>query len=283
MTLNEIEKRTILRAVVGSTMHGLNNQDGLEDRDEMGICIEPIKEAIGVGAPFEQFVYRTAAEREGRHDAPSVAGDLDLTIYSLRKYCRLALKGNPTVLTLLFVPLGNLLTTDSRGVKLQELASYFVSKQAGRAFWGYMQAQKQRLLGERGNGGHGAPRSELTAKFGFDTKFAMHMCRLGFQGIELMKTGKLTLPMIGSREWLLDLRQGKVSLQSALTVAGELEAELEDLIDGKSPIPDMPDSAKVEEWMLKMYIRQWSSDRTLEDHVEDYATFRRLEFEATHD
>jgi hypothetical protein len=78
--------------------------DGIEDRDEMGICVEPLEEAMALWAPFEQFIYRSAAEREGRENARSVAGDLDLTIYSLRKWMRLALKGNPTILLLLFTP-----------------------------------------------------------------------------------------------------------------------------------------------------------------------------------
>jgi hypothetical protein len=85
-------------------VHGLNVNDGIEDRDEMGICVEPLEDAMALWAPFEQFIYRTAAEREGRDNARSTAGDLDLTIDSLRKWTRLALKGNPTILLLLFTP-----------------------------------------------------------------------------------------------------------------------------------------------------------------------------------
>jgi hypothetical protein len=92
------ERCTILRGLVGSTVHGLNVNDGIEDRDEMGICVEPLEDAMALWAPFEQFIYRSAAEREGRDDARSSAGDLDLTIYSLRKWTRLALKGNPTIM-----------------------------------------------------------------------------------------------------------------------------------------------------------------------------------------
>jgi hypothetical protein len=40
------ERCTILRGLVGSTVHGLNVNDGIEDRDEMGICVEPLEEAI---------------------------------------------------------------------------------------------------------------------------------------------------------------------------------------------------------------------------------------------
>lgn len=70
----------------------------------MGVCVESIEDAMELSAPFEQFIYRSAAEREGRDNARSTAGDLDLTIYSFRKWVRLAFKGNPTILLLLFTP-----------------------------------------------------------------------------------------------------------------------------------------------------------------------------------
>jgi len=38
-------------------------------------------------------------------------------------------------------------------------------------------------------------RPELEAEHGFDAKFAMHMIRLGIQGIEYMESGKTTLPL----------------------------------------------------------------------------------------
>jgi len=63
------ERCTILRGFVGLTAHGLNVNDGIEDRDEVGICVEPFEEAIALCAPFEQFIYRSAAEREGRENA----------------------------------------------------------------------------------------------------------------------------------------------------------------------------------------------------------------------
>ena len=89
MDQDTAERCTIFRGLVGSTVHGLNVNDGIEDRDEMGICIEPLAEAMALWAPFEQFIYRSAPEREGRENARSSAGDLDLTIYSLRKWTRL--------------------------------------------------------------------------------------------------------------------------------------------------------------------------------------------------
>jgi uncharacterized protein len=63
----------------------------------MGVCIEPREYVAGL-REFEHWVYRTRPE-----GSPSGPGDLDLTIYGLRKYCRLALKGSPTVLLILFI------------------------------------------------------------------------------------------------------------------------------------------------------------------------------------
>ena len=80
------ERTTILRVPAGSNLHGLSVA-GTDDRDEVGICIEDIDAAMGF-TPFEQYIYRTASEREGKQDAPSQAGDLDLTIFSLRKFLR---------------------------------------------------------------------------------------------------------------------------------------------------------------------------------------------------
>lgn len=95
------EETTILRVPAGSTLHGLH-VPGTDDRDEVAICIENIDAVLGF-SEFEQYIYRSAAEREGKHDAPSQAGDLDLTIFSLRKFLRLAMQGNPQILQCLFV------------------------------------------------------------------------------------------------------------------------------------------------------------------------------------
>lgn len=250
------EAGTILRGLVGSTVHGLNVNDGIEDRDEMGVCVEPLSDAMSLSDPFEQFIYRSAVEREDRDGARSTAGDLDLTIFSLRKWIRLALKGNPTILLLLFTPDDQLLLCDQLGKELRALTPSIVSRRVQGPYLGYLQAQKQRLSGERGT--KKIHRPELEEMYGFDTKYAMHMLRLGCQGIELLTTGRLSLPMKEpERSFLLDVRRGKVSEQECFTRAGVLERELIDLAI-TSPLPEEPEEALVEEWMLSAYRRRWA-------------------------
>jgi uncharacterized protein len=242
---------TILRGLVGSTIWGLNVADGLEDRDEMGVCIEPLEWIVGFQG-FEQFIYRSAVEREGKHNARSKAGDLDLCIYSLRKYVRLALKGNPSMIALLFVPEDQLVTLTESGRDLQKMAPLFVSRRCAQSCLMYMRAQRDRLLGTRGQMRSNRP--ELIEKYGFNTKYAMHMLRLGYQGIEFMKTGRLQMPMADAeREFLLDVRQGRVTQADALAVATRLDEELQNLLTDASAVPRDPNVKAIEDWMVSKY------------------------------
>ena len=82
----------------------------------MGICIEPPEYVAGLRR-FEQWVYRT--QPEGARSGP---GDIDRTVYSLRKWCRLALAGNPTVMLLLHVPRRSARSSRSRPATAGEQA-----------------------------------------------------------------------------------------------------------------------------------------------------------------
>jgi predicted nucleotidyltransferase len=244
------ENGLIIRTLVGSTIHGLQ-LEGTDDRDEMGVCIEPPDYVIGL-KQFETWVYRTKPE-----GVRSEAGDLDFVVHSLRKFARLALKGNPTVLLLLYVEPDALLLRTRLGDELQALAPAFASRQAGNAFLGYLTAQKQRLLGERGQ--LRVHRPELVDEHGYDTKYAMHMLRLGYQGRELLQTGRISLPMREhEREFVFAVRRGQVAFNGVLTEIGELERELEDLLE-TSPLPPQPDYGAVNEFLVRAYREFWDS------------------------
>lgn len=242
------EPNTIVRAVVGSTVHGLEIE-GTDDRDEMGVCLEPPEYVIGLNH-FEQWVYRD--QPQGVRSQP---GDLDLTIYSARKYVSLVLKGNPTILTLLFVPKEHTILETLDGASLRIQGQKWLSRKAGQAFLGYLTAQKERLVGERGQ--KAVNRPELVEKYGYDTKYAGHVIRLGYQGIELMTTGKLELPMKDpARQLIRDVREGKHTLDYVLTHAGILEKELKLAID-QSVLPEEPNRDAANKWLYDSYQFHW--------------------------
>jgi hypothetical protein len=47
----------------------------------------------------------------------------------------------------------------------------------------------------RNRGQRRVNRPELVEAHGYDTKYAMHALRLGYQGLELLEAGRVTLPM----------------------------------------------------------------------------------------
>ncbi|MFE1100568.1 DNA polymerase beta superfamily protein [Nocardiopsis alba] len=239
---------TILRCQVGSAAHGLN-LDGVSDRDEMGICVEPPEYVIGLRS-FEQYIHHSRPEH-----ARSGEGDLDLTVYSLRKWTRLALEGNPTVLLPLFVPEDEIVTITSVGRELRAESHRLLSRRAGERFLGYLRAQRERMEGVRG--GRHTNRPELVEVHGFDTKYAYHMVRLGLQGVELMETGSITLPMPEpDRSWLLELRRGERTRAEALERTRGLEERLVDLCR-TSDLPASPDTDRVDRWLCDTYRRFW--------------------------
>lgn len=252
-TTQEIaENNLILLCTVGSTVHGLN-VPGQDDHDEMGVCIEPPEYVIGLKT-FEQYVSRSKPE-----GVRSEFGDTDRTIYSLRKWCRLALNGNPTILLLLFAD--SIIEPDEIAFVLRTNKHWFASREAGKRFLGYLISQKQRLLGERGN--MRVKRSELVSEYGYDTKYAMQMLRLGYQGIEYLTTGRITLPMPREeRLYCYSVRTGEVELDEILAKTGELEQELRHLID-YSPLPKYPDYDAVNSFLVSAYTEWWErNDRT---------------------
>jgi predicted nucleotidyltransferase len=242
----------ILRGLVGSTVHGISNP-GTDDRDEMGVCVEPPAYVAGL-RPFEHWVFRTQPE-----GSPSGPGDLDLTIYGLRNYCRMALKGSPTVLLLLFINGEYLLERHPLGGELQALAPAFISRQAGRAFLGYADAQRRGLLGER----HATRTREVSAEHGYDTKYAMHALRIVHQGCELLNTGRITLPIAEpERTALLEVRHGEIPLRVVLDRLRDRSAQLEDATLG-SRLPEEPDRTAVDAFLVEAYQRAWAGELEL--------------------
>ena len=243
-----------LRVVAGSTVHGLA-VPGTDDTDLYGICIPPPEEVLGMGKPFEQHVFRTQPEGH-----PSGPGDIDLTVYSLQKFLRLASSGNPTILNLLFVPPAFQYLNTSLANELRALTPLIVSKEAGARYLGYMQSQRERLLGLRGQKRDGYTRRlKYMSDAGWDTKYAMHLNRLAVQGIELLQTGHITLPIPKTqRETLLNIRKGLISLQEVIDYSYELESMLKKAID-TSPLPAHPDRDKLDMWMIDTYLAEWEN------------------------
>lgn len=220
-------RHQILRGVVGSTAHG-TGVEAEEDRDELAVFVEPPELVCGLER-LDHYVYRDQPE-----GVRSQAGDLDLTMYSLRRYCRLASDGNPSILLLLWLP--DHMCRTPTGDALIEIRSSFVGRVCGERYLGYLRNQKRHLLeNQTGN----AKRPELVERYGYDTKYAMHAARLGVQGFQMMTERTLSIPVPEPHRALLrDIRHGRTEFSVALEFIELVERRLEEVVSVCDWAPD---------------------------------------------
>lgn len=214
---------TLLCGIVGSTAYGMARQDS--DVDRLGVYAVDTVELHGLQRPKETFVETNP----------------DVTLHEVGKYCALALKCNPTVTELMWLPDDLIETVTPVGYELIDMKGLFLSATRVRnAYFGYAIDQFKRLQ-DRGDGTFGPDLAKRTAKH------ARHMYRLLIQGLQLWTTGRLTIELenpdvvmaFGSRVALGDIEYARKIL-----------TDYEHAFNSASTVlPDEPDRDTVEQWL----------------------------------
>ena len=89
----------------------------------------------------------------------------------------------------------------------------------------------------------------------------MHALRLGVQGIELLTTGRITLPIPEpALSYLRSIRRGEVPLDEVVTAIDDATQHLRDLSTASS-VPDEPDRRWVDGWLHRSHEDYWRSLR----------------------
>lgn len=233
----------------GSELHGAK-VGRTDDTDLYGVYIEEPQDALGL-RPSEHFVWSTAGDE--RRNGPD---DLDVTLYSLRKWAGMAAKGNATALHFLFA---DPLEVDAAiWRKVQQSGGLFLSRASAKQFLGFADSQFKRLTGEKGRGKKGQ-RPEYIGKYGYDTKAAMHGLRLLYECAELMRHARITLPR-PEKDLLIKVRSGVWTLKKVLAHAQALAREVEDAVQ-HSPLPERVDSAAISRLMAQAHLEFWGRRR----------------------
>lgn len=241
--------RLIQLFIGGSELHGAKVKD-TDDLDIYGVYIEPPESALGLDRD-EFFVWSTAGNE--RRNGPD---DIDVTLYSLRKWAGLAIKGNPTALHFLFAP--NCSEYPEAWSEIVGHREIFLSRQAAQQFRGFADAQLRRLQGI--GAGKKGQRHEYIGIHGYDTKAAMHTVRLLHEGIELMRDRTITLPR-PEKQLLISIRTGEYgSLERVLDLANKLFAELTQAESG-SDLPGTVDRRRVSKIVSDIYLGTWANTR----------------------
>jgi uncharacterized protein len=249
--LNLAHDNEILHTVVGSGVHGIAIE-GTDDHDEMAVFVEPIQQVIGMAERMDIVTYRT--KPEGERSEP---GDVDLSMYSLRKYIRLAAVGNPTAVLPLWCPEESVIHTTALGDELRSIRESFMSQQSVHRFLGYMHAQHERMMGG-GKRNRVPVRPELIEKYGWDVKYGSHALRLAYQGYEICLMGRLTLPLPeGPRDLVLAVKRGEVPRDEVSREITSLVKVTRQVLENGTPLPERPDWARIGEFSIMAHLQQW--------------------------
>lgn len=138
-----LPENLILLGYRGSIAHGMfvpsTDPDSIDDRDLMGVYVGPVQHYLGFGRNDvkEKFI-----------------GRWDSVCYELRKFIGLLLKGNPNVLTMLWLPDKFVLLTSDVAEDLRAHKELFRSRKVFNAFTGYAHGQLKRMTHLNGDALH---------------------------------------------------------------------------------------------------------------------------------
>ena len=238
----------ILVGYRGSISHDMfvpsNDPNSIDDKDIMAVCIPPKDYFYGLKN------YGSRGTQEIKKD------EWDIVIYEIRKFISLLSKGNPNVLSMLWLDEEFILFQTDEGKYLREKRDLFVGRHVYHSFVGYAQSQLYKMEHLACQGYMGEKRKRLVEKFGYDTKNAAHLIRLMRMAIEFLQTGFLIVKR-PDREELLGIKKGQWTLEQIKQEAEILFQKAKDAYE-KSPLPQKPDELAINELCVTLCERHFS-------------------------
>ncbi len=139
MNREELEKRIVLFAVVGSQAYRINTEGS--DVDLKGVAVAQKRHYLG----FETFEQKD----DGWHTEPgkmaAIDRSSDICVYEIRKYLHLAALNNPNILELLWLEPSDYLVLTDVGKKLVSYREEMLCTKVKHSFSGYAFAQLKKI------------------------------------------------------------------------------------------------------------------------------------------
>jgi predicted nucleotidyltransferase len=214
-----VRDHTVYACVMGSRAFGLATDTS--DTDLRGVYVAPTPLFWG----FEKPPTHVTGPRGEQFS------------WELERFCALALRANPNLLECLHSPLVE--HVDAVGRELLDLREAFMSRLVEATFRGYAAQQLSRM--EADIRSRGEPR----------WNHAMHLLRLLTSCRDLLRTGRLTVDVGEQRDRLLAVKRGERTWDEVRTWMRTLHEET-DAAGAGTPLPDEPDRARVEDFLIRV-------------------------------
>lgn len=227
--------KILFKTIVGSKLYGLDTPES--DTDYRGFGMPDVNAIIGL-------------TRQEQDESKSLDDNTEGTIFSLNKYLHLLMKGNPTVFEIAFANEKFHQETTVEGLEIcRFVRTHFITKHLFKPYSAYFRAQQRELNNTKRVG----KRLELVKKYGYDTKFASHAARLGYQCIELMDTGTLNPTLEGvEREICFAIKSGAYPLHRVNDILSILDKDMYSAYN-ESKLPAHPNFDAINDFCVRKY------------------------------
>lgn len=132
--------RTILVTKVGSHLYGTNTETS--DEDFVGIFVPDEDHIIGMKHVDEVDLGTKSKDENGKNTKDAV----DLKLYSIFKFMKLAMDNNPNIIEILFTNKENIIDIKEHGEIILSQKHIFLYKGLYHKFKGYAKAQKHKMI-----------------------------------------------------------------------------------------------------------------------------------------
>jgi len=214
----DLKEYVIFRCVIGSRAYGLEHD--ASDTDRRGVYLPPAELHWSLYGIPEQLEDKATEE----------------CYWELQKFLVLALKANPNVLECLYSPIVEHATPLAR--EMLAMREAFLSRLAYQTYNGYVMSQFKKLS------------TDIRNKGEVKWKHVMHLIRLLISGVTLLREGHVPVQVGAERERLLSIKRGELRWEEADAWRLKLHEEFDAAL-AKSPLPERPDYARVNAFLLK--------------------------------
>jgi predicted nucleotidyltransferase len=243
----EIPKYLILHTYRGSVAHGMYLRELSDDKDTMGIIVPPEKYILGLR---DYLGNKNTKEMTFKQNKLK----WDCVFYEVHKALNMLSKGNPNIISMLWVEPNYLIKVTPAGQLLLSHRSIFMSKKLYKPYVGYAYSQLKKMKVKQ-TGHRGAKRAELYEKHGYDPINASHLIRLLRMGIEMLSTGELTVERPDAPQ-LIEIKQGAWSLDQVEKEAERLFAKVEEALM-ISTLPNNVDRSLIDDLAVDIVKTAW--------------------------
>lgn len=220
---------TILLVESGSYAYGTNTEKS--DKDFKGITLPPLKQFYLGSDTFESIQTTT-----GNQTSKNTKEDIDLTIYSIKRFFKLAEQADPNILEMLFVDPSSILINTKHGQAILENRHLFLTNQLIKRFGGFAFQSRKRI--ER----------DLAKNNTYETKTLMNAIRLYETATQALETGVFETRRKNA-DYLLSVRNGRYDHTQLFDVLDQKE-KLFDYAAEHSVLPKKPNHKDIQTLLI---------------------------------